>query len=176
MYCIVSAHEPHCIIWTANEGQILGYSMAELRGRSVLMLCGPCTDSLLFFTAISQASVLKTSRIPLRLRDKDGRHRCCLVTCSPAVDCAGQLGGSLLSVETTELNEENNLQSTMNNSSSPQLARKQGRKQAKGIQCFDKSSQVVKARGDNRSRDSCRSIAISELISAHEISIVPGEA
>jgi hypothetical protein len=177
MYCIVSAHEPHVIIWSAHQGHILGYSMEELCGRSVLMLCGQGTDSLRFFTAISQASVLKTSHITVKLRDKDGNHRCCVVTCSPAVDCAGELGGCLLSLQATEESSEYYQQTSMKISSSPQaeVSTKQGRKKNKVFGSFKTSPPVAKKRGHTRLTDSCGSIAISQLIStpADEVCIVP---
>jgi hypothetical protein len=174
MQFLVSAHEPHCIIWSAHQGHILGYSREEVCGRSVLILCGPCTDSLRFFTAISQASVLKTSHIPLKLRDKDGSHRCYIASCSPAVDCAGQLKGCLISLVRTEQTSE---QPSMKISSSPvnDFFTKQDKKQCTTNDCFKTSPSIVKKRGRTRSTDNCRSIAISQLISkpTHEVSIMP---
>ena len=68
-------------------------------GRSILVLCGPWTDSLLFFSAISEASVFKSKSIEIFIRDRTGRKQLCKVICSPSLDISNQLEGCLLIFE-----------------------------------------------------------------------------
>ena len=95
--CVVNVDEPFRII-TASE-TLLGHMCNAIVGRSILVLCGPWTDSLLFFSAISEASVFKSKSIEIFIRDRTGRKQLCKVICSPSLDISNQLEGCLLIFE-----------------------------------------------------------------------------
>lgn len=91
--CLISSVEPH--LFVKVSGPLFGYNCDELQGQSILILCGPWTDSLLLFCAISEACVMKPKIVKLFLRDKAGTKRLCKVSCSPAdTDCRSGLAAA----------------------------------------------------------------------------------
>jgi hypothetical protein len=92
--CLVSDREPFCVIEMSDD--LFGYRSQELTGQSIRQLCGPWTDSLLLFCAISEACVMRSKSVELFLRDKAGSKRLCKVVCSPAYSQAGQFEGCML--------------------------------------------------------------------------------
>ena len=97
---VVMGEEPFCVVQMSET--IFGYSSDELYGQSILALCGPWTDSLLLFCAISEACVMKSKSVEVFLRDKVGRKRFCKVSCSPAEGRSGYPASCILLFEVIE--------------------------------------------------------------------------
>jgi hypothetical protein len=85
--CLVSNREPFSVIEMSDS--LFGYASHEISGQSVLLLCGPWTDSLLLICAISETCVMKSKSVAVSLRDKAGIKRVCTMMCSPAQSMLG---------------------------------------------------------------------------------------
>eukprot|EP00291_Cryptomonas_curvata_P027499 CAMPEP_0172211582 /NCGR_PEP_ID=MMETSP1050-20130122/36485_1 /TAXON_ID=233186 /ORGANISM="Cryptomonas curvata, Strain CCAP979/52" /LENGTH=487 /DNA_ID=CAMNT_0012892055 /DNA_START=100 /DNA_END=1559 /DNA_ORIENTATION=+ len=100
---VVSLEAPHLVVRANEEIRgLLDYSEAEILGRSIKILLGPQTDSIVIHSSIKSASFSKSSIAHVVLYGKIGQCRNVIVSCSPFLDEGGGLSGCLMLLESSE--------------------------------------------------------------------------
>ena len=173
---IVSANEPYTILETKAQGRILGYEALNLCGQGVHTLCGPWTDSLLLFSIISEALVMKSNSVRLVLKDRLGRKQWCTVKCLPALGFKGQLEGCSVIIEGEnqdhcfkKSNHFQNVVAASNNTCSGYYY--VGLCETGKLETCTQECEGVHNSKHFDEQDNSRSIAISRLISSPEKSL-----
>ena len=100
---VVSLEVPHLVI-RSNSGirGLLDYNESEILGRSIKILLGPQTDSIVIHSSIKSSSFLKSTVAHVVLYGKMGQCRNVIVSCSPFHDEGGSLTGCLMLLENSE--------------------------------------------------------------------------
>ena len=100
---IVSVESPNVVL-KADPGvhDLLGYTAEEICGRSIKILHGPKTDSVILHSAIKNAAVYQTCTVQATLYGRSGQGRIVMATCSPYQSGDGSFLGCLLEIENSE--------------------------------------------------------------------------
>ena len=100
-FCVnVSASKPHKILSASfSLLEILGYSKAEMIGRSITVLQGPLSDAVLLESGISDAWKLELNSFSFTLYSRTGKDFPVDIQFLPCADAEGKVIGSTLQMQ-----------------------------------------------------------------------------